>query len=793
MNEISGTHSHGGVLQNLQAELAELRTQNKELLRCREELEDKLWRSAVLFDCAPTAFLVHDDQGTIFISNAAARTLLGPLTDAVTLFTLVDQEDVSQLKEHLGRLLLCTGLEEVELGVNTGTAKLIVRLDTVSLPGRDGKKLFQSAVSDLTRLKETERTLKESEAAEALLHSEKRMRGLVTASAQAVYRISADWSEMYDLQSGGFLVDTKPVNSCWLEQYVHPEDRERIIATLREATAAKGMFQLEHRVLLRDGTIAWAFSRVVPLLDEKNGDIVEWFGASNDITAAKNAERALRKSEERFCALVTASSQALYRMSADWREMRQLSSAGFLANTDTPSLTWLTDYIASDDQPQVIAAVEKAIRTKSLFDLEHRVRQADGSLGWTWSRAVPLLNGDGEIVEWIGAASDITERKRAEEALRQSEERFRKIFEEGPLGAVIVDLDFRFAEVNRHFCDMVGYQPEELYALTVVDLTAPEDLVATVSHPDLLLNGSVDHVSLEKRYRHRNGSVIWTTLTAWLMRDASGAASYFIGIIEDITEKKKLQKQLILSAKRDERARSSRKILNYQQRLSQLASKLSLAQEEERRRIAVEVHDGIGQNLAYCKLKVGQLQRSTPAVGGALGEVMEIIERCIITSRSLSFELSPAVLFDIGLEPALQWLARLQTRRHGLSISVSGSSSSSRELPLPLRILLFQAAREFLANAVKHAHAAHVEIILSETKKQVIIAVRDDGTGFILPASGLLPDSTSGFGLFNVQEQLHNAGGEVRIKTSPGAGTIAEASLQLNKGGDDEHNRGDCR
>jgi PAS domain S-box-containing protein len=134
----------------------------------------------------------------------------------------------------------------------------------------------------------------------------------------------------------------------------------------------------------------------------------------------KKAEEALRESEERFRTLVTASSEVLYRMSPDWSEMRQLHSQSFLSKTENPSRTWLQEYIPPDDQPHVIASINEAIRTKSIFELEHRVWQADGSLRWTSSRAVPLLDANGEIVEWFGSASDTTERKKAEEALKKA-------------------------------------------------------------------------------------------------------------------------------------------------------------------------------------------------------------------------------------------------------------------------------------------------------------------------------------------------------------------------------------
>ncbi len=125
--------------------------------------------------------------------------------------------------------------------------------------------------------------------------------------------------------------------------------------------------------------------------------------------------------EKRFHALVSATSEVIYQMSPDWSEMRFLQGRNFIVDTEDPSGSWLDKYIHSDDQPQVMAAIQEAIRTKSVFQLEHRVRRVDESWGWTFSRAVPLLDTNGNIVEWFGAATDVTARKQAEESLRERE------------------------------------------------------------------------------------------------------------------------------------------------------------------------------------------------------------------------------------------------------------------------------------------------------------------------------------------------------------------------------------
>jgi signal transduction histidine kinase/ActR/RegA family two-component response regulator len=122
----------------------------------------------------------------------------------------------------------------------------------------------------------------------------------------------------------------------------------------------------------------------------------------------------LAQSETRFRAFVSATADVIYRMSADWGEMRHLEGQDFIADTPDPNRSWLEKYIHPDDQARVMEAIRRAIRTKSIFELEHRVVRVDGTLGWTFSRAIPLLDEGGEIVEWFGAASDVTERKEAQ-------------------------------------------------------------------------------------------------------------------------------------------------------------------------------------------------------------------------------------------------------------------------------------------------------------------------------------------------------------------------------------------
>jgi two-component sensor histidine kinase len=146
--------------------------------------------------------------------------------------------------------------------------------------------------------------------------------------------------------------------------------------------------------------------------------VVETTGRVAAERRAIEQSAATEAANKRLSALINATADVIYEMSPDWREMRALQGRGFVADTDSPSIAWMDDYLFPGDHPSILPAVEDSIRLKKPFQLEHRVRRTDGSVGWTFSRAVPLLNEAGEITEWFGAASDVTARKEAEEHLR---------------------------------------------------------------------------------------------------------------------------------------------------------------------------------------------------------------------------------------------------------------------------------------------------------------------------------------------------------------------------------------
>ena len=184
---------------------------------------------------------------------------------------------------------------------------------------------------------------------------------------------------------------------------------------------------------------------------------------------SREASAAIQASEEQFRALVSASSDVVYRMSADWTEMRHLQGREFIADTHEPSRSWLVKYIPPEDQTHVLQVIQAAIRSKGVFELEHRVMRVDGTVGWTFSRAVPMFDSQGHIKEWFGAASDVTVRKQAQAAIQIEEGRSRSILESITDGFFSLDHDWRFTYMNSAGERFMGRTPGDLIGKCVWD------------------------------------------------------------------------------------------------------------------------------------------------------------------------------------------------------------------------------------------------------------------------------------------------------------------------------------
>jgi len=384
--------------------------------------------------------------------------------------------------------------------------------------------------------------------------------------------------------------------------------------------------------------------------------------------------------------------------------------------------------------------------------------------------SIPVAEDDQEPTFCKTAVTDITERKRLEESLRESEERFRAFFELAAVGAVQAEpATGRFLQVNQRFCEIVGYSREELSSKTFLDLTHPDDREDDWQRFVRLMHGEIPEYVSEKRYLRKDGEAVWVHASVTLTRDAQGNPLRSIGVVQDITERRRAEQQLkTLNDTLEQR------VIQRTSQLRALASQLSQAEQQERHRLSETLHDHLQQLLIAARLKIAGLADRLPddALRKTVAHAEELLEESIAESRSLGAELSPPILYEQGLAAGLEWLARHIGQKYGLAVETQ-ADPKAEPAGEGVRVFLFQAVRELLLNVVEHAETNHAWVTMTlGSGSQVQIEVRDGGAGFD-PASLKDREATAGgvFGLFSIRERLEALGGHLQTVAEPGKGT----------------------
>ena len=221
-----------------------------------------------------------------------------------------------------------------------------------------------------------------------------------------------------------------------------------------------------------------------------------------------------------------------------------------------------------------------------------------------------------------------------------------------------------------------------------------------------------------------------------------------------------------------EHKHAEKKLLNYQQKLRSLASDQALTEESQRRRFATDLHDSIGQTLAISKMKLSEIPNSgnLDECRSQITEVQRLLEQSMQDTRNLTFELSPPILYELGLEPAVEWLTERFFEQHNINISFN-DDGRVKPLDNDVRIVLFRSVRELLINIVKHASAKEVFVSIKKENNHIKISISDDGIGFDVPRIESKVDKSIGFGFFSIRERLEYLGGLLEINSKQGKGT----------------------
>jgi PAS domain S-box-containing protein len=358
---------------------------------------------------------------------------------------------------------------------------------------------------------------------------------------------------------------------------------------------------------------------------------------------------------------------------------------------------------------------------------------------------------------------EIAEHRRTEQALMESEARFRTIFEGAPVGISLRDQTGRLVACNPALEQILGYREAELRELRW-DFLHPDHRSQFLELFQELLAGRRQSLSLESLAVHKNGSLVWGQMNINLLAARDDQNRYALCLIQNITADKQLQAER----------------LEYEEKLRSLAAELTLAEERERRRLAADLHDHIGQILALVQIRLGELSQAgkAPVPAKIVQEIRDHVGEAIRYTRSLTFELGLPVLYDLGLEAAVDWLAEQYQAQHGLQVTVRQDM-----FPKPLgeatSLLVFRILREVLTNVVKHARAGRVDISLSRNDHHLLVQVADDGIGFSPVKMAASSIHSSGYGLFSIKERLGHMGGSLDIDSRPAHGTLVTISIPL--------------
>lgn len=380
---------------------------------------------------------------------------------------------------------------------------------------------------------------------------------------------------------------------------------------------------------------------------------------------------------------------------------------------------------------------------------------------------IPIRLGDNKYGRiWIH--KDITKRKRAEEALRDSERLLQTVIDGSTSPIFLKDLDGKFITINASLERMLGISREEIKGKTDYDL-APKEVADYWRTHDKKAIATRKAIQIEEVADLQDGHHIFLA-DKFPLVDVDGETYGVASISHDITERKRVEEELYILNKTLE-DRVAERTAEAEQRalqLRQLAAELTLAEQRERQRISLVLHDGLQQILVAAKFQIALLEK-TKDVTKKTTELAELIDDAIETSRSLTAELSPPILHQGGLVPALEWLVRWMSDKHGLTVSLA--SHGKIESPEEVIILLFQSVRELLFNAAKHAGVRTARVEIKQEAGRIRVDVEDEGVGFD-PMQLIKEGAKSrGLGLFSIQERLSYLGGSLEIDSAPGRGS----------------------
>lgn len=642
-------------------------------------------------------------------------------------------------------------------------------------PGAHDRQLIERA----TQLAGIVIERKQAEA--ALCESEERFRSLVSNFPGVVYRCAcdADWtmeflSDQIEHLCGYPASDFLANHARSYNSVIHPNDRQMVERVVLDAVAQRRPYTVEYRLLHKDGGARWVHEKGQGIF-AADGRVLWLDGAIFDITERKRAEEALRRSEVFISSVVEnlpimifvkdAKDLTFVRFNKTGEELLGHSREVLIGKSDHDVFPKVQADFFTDNDRQVL-------QTGGVLDIpEEVIETKHQGLRILHTKKIPLYDDTGEPRYLVGISEDITERKRTEEQLKKSEDRYRSIFEKAVDGIFQTTPDGKYVAVNPALARIYGYDSPDDMIATITDIAS--QLYVDPGRRDEFLRAMQEQeevIGFEALVYRKDGSFMWISESARALRDQAGTVIGYEGTVEDITERKRAEGRL-------------RVTLNHVRTLSR---RLATVQEEERAHIARELHDELGVRLTCLKIDLSRVMsivghrvradlraKLNDRVRAMIGQV----DSTIASLQQLVTQLRPALLDDLGLVAAIEWQSRDFQKRTGISCTcVTNADDIAME---PERATaVFRICQEALTNTARHAQATAVTITVTSQRNSLELVVADNGVGF----AGTKASDRRSLGLTGMQERAAQCGGTLTIEGDPEKGTTVTLCLPVGGG-----------
>jgi PAS domain S-box-containing protein len=655
----------------------------------------------------------------------------------------------------------------------------------------------------------------------ALTESEERARLTAEAGQTGLFEWEPTtgrmyWSDQNFRTLGLSPGEVEPSYTAWASR-VHPDDLPRVEALVAASQSQRRPYYGVHRVVWPDGSIHVMEARAQFAFDD-SGTCTRMRGTYVDVTERALAEQALRESEARFRAMaddaplpiwMTDALGAVQFINATYRDFFGVLDA------DADGIDW-PSLIHPDDRAAYVAAFAESIRTCASFEAEARARRSDGSWRWISSRGVPRWTADGGFLGLVGTSPDVTERRRLEEHERAAsvQAHFRSLFESVPGPYVVLTPDdFRIVAVSDAYLQATYTTRDTLIGRSLFHVFAAEeggpsaDALASLraSLSRVVEHGRIDVIPIHRLAVSRPDSLgggkeerWWSPVSApvigpddrvaFVIHRAEDVTSYMTERSDRMSEKNDHRHAAEVVMRTHELHRVNEQLraeIEERRRLEeqrgQLMRQLVVAQEAERRRVARELHDGLGQHLTALNFSLESLMSDvsgSPALRTGLDQMQRLARTLDSEVDRIAADLRPAVLDDLGLEDALHRHVRLWSEEVGVPADIH-TRGLERRLEQVIETAVYRVVQEALTNVHKHARATRISVVVERRDGELVVAIEDNGVGFAAPAAAGT-SSLGGLGLSTMRERAALVGGNLQVESDPSVGTTVYLRIAID-------------